>query len=42
MEQIAEWMSAAIAARNDEAKLDELKQAITDFALRFPLPSDNK
>lgn len=41
METIAEWMSQAIAAREDDARLAELKQEVKAFALRFPLPSDS-
>lgn len=41
MEKIAEWMSLAIDARDDEAKLAELREEVKAFALQFPLPSDN-
>lgn len=41
MERIAEWMKQAIENREDEAKLDELKKQTKEFALKFPLPSDN-
>lgn len=40
MQQVAEWMSQAIAARNDDKKLGELKKQTKEFALKFPLPSD--
>ncbi|MGI9027837.1 MAG: serine hydroxymethyltransferase [Candidatus Saccharimonadales bacterium] len=40
MQQVADWMSAAIASRNDEAKLDQLAHEVKEFALQFPLPSD--
>ncbi len=38
MEQIAEWMKTAIDARDDEAKLAELRAEVTAFLADFPLP----
>lgn len=40
MDQIAIWMLDAINARNDEAKLEKIKQQVTAFSREFPLPSD--
>jgi glycine hydroxymethyltransferase len=40
MSQLADWMLAAIKARNDQAKLEQLKEEVTAFAKQFPLPSD--
>ncbi|HSX37033.1 MAG TPA: serine hydroxymethyltransferase [Patescibacteria group bacterium] len=40
MEQIAEWMKQAIDNREDEAKLNKLRDEVKTFALQFPLPSD--
>jgi glycine hydroxymethyltransferase len=40
MEQIAEWMAQALAAREDKTKLAALKAEVVEFARRFPLPSD--
>ena len=40
MATIAEWMKQAIAARDDAAKLQKLRQEVKEFALQFPLPSD--
>lgn len=40
MEQIAEWMLAAINARGDESKLASLKKEVSDLAQKHPLPSD--
>lgn len=40
MDQIAEWMKQAIEAREDEARLAELQQAVTTFVCDYPLPSD--
>ena len=40
MPRIAEWMKQAIDARNDEAKLAELRMEVEAFALKFPLPSE--
>lgn len=39
MTQIAEWMKQAIDARNDESKLTQLQQEVTELAKQFPLPS---
>ncbi len=41
MEQLAEWMKQAIDNYDDQNKLDALRQEVTTFALKFPLPSDN-
>lgn len=41
METIAEWMKQAIDSRDKPEKLAVLKKEVTEFALRFPLPSDN-
>ncbi len=40
MELIAEWMKQAILNKNDDKKLSKLKAEVTDFATKFPLPSD--
>ena len=40
MVTLAEWMSRAIAAHDDSAKLAALQQEVKTFALQFPLPSD--
>jgi glycine hydroxymethyltransferase len=42
MAQLAGWMKQAIDARDDEAKLQKLHEAVKTFALKFPLPSDNR
>jgi glycine hydroxymethyltransferase len=41
MPRIAEWMKLAIDARDDDQKLNELREEVETFALQFPLPSDN-
>lgn len=41
MAQIADWMKQAIDARNDQAALEKIRKEVTQFALEFPLPSDN-
>jgi glycine hydroxymethyltransferase len=41
MAQIADWMLAALQAKNDEKKLASLKSEVTLFARQYPLPSDN-
>ncbi len=40
MEQIADWIHQAILHREDEARLEELRTAVREFALHYPLPSD--
>ncbi|HVC36427.1 MAG TPA: serine hydroxymethyltransferase [Candidatus Dormibacteraeota bacterium] len=40
MTQIAEWMKQAIDSRQDISKLQDLRQEVKKFALKFPLPSD--
>jgi glycine hydroxymethyltransferase len=41
MATIAKWMKQAINNREDEAKLNKLRNEVKQFALQFPLPSDN-
>ena len=40
MAQIADWMHQAIEHRDNEARLEELRSAVREFALKYPLPSD--
>jgi glycine hydroxymethyltransferase len=40
MAQVAEWMLGAVKNRQDEQRLQSLRQEVTDFATQFPLPSD--
>lgn len=40
MVTLAEWMKQAVDARDDAAKLAELRQAVKEFALQYALPSD--
>ena len=40
MEQIADWMHQAILHHEDETRLTELRSAVCEFALKYPLPSD--
>ncbi len=40
MKTIAEWMKLAIDAKDDQAKLAEIREAVKLSALKFPLPSD--
>lgn len=40
MEQIADWMKQAIEHREDPERLEELRTAVREFALKFPLPND--
>jgi glycine hydroxymethyltransferase len=42
MGQIAEWMKQSIAAQKDDKKLENLSKEVKEFALQFPLPSDQK
>ncbi len=41
MERIAEWMKLALDNRKDEAKLKSLHAEVTEYCLKFPIPSDN-
>lgn len=41
MVTIANWMKQAIDGRNDDKALDVLRDEVKQFALKFPLPSDN-
>lgn len=41
MAQVADWMHQAITEHDNPRALEALHQAVKDFALRFPLPSDN-
>ncbi|MFI5212621.1 MAG: serine hydroxymethyltransferase [Candidatus Saccharimonadales bacterium] len=40
MSQIAEWMKQAIDARDDDARLAQLRIDVVAFVQQFPLPSD--
>lgn len=40
MALVADWMEQAVKAKNDDKKLQQLKNQVTEFALQFPLPSD--
>lgn len=40
MDQIADWMLAAITARNDDKKLTTLRNEVVELSKQFPLPSD--
>lgn len=40
MEQVADWMLAAIKNRNDDKKLTALHNEVKKLCLKFPLPSD--
>jgi len=42
MTTVAEWILQAIKGRADNKKLDLLSNEVKKFALRFPLPSDQK
>lgn len=41
MEQIAEWMKQAIDNRDNEQILNKLSNEVKQFALQYPLPSDD-
>lgn len=41
MEQVADWIDQAIAAKNDEAKLESIHAAVREFTKQFPLPGAN-
>jgi glycine hydroxymethyltransferase len=38
MMQVADFIDAAIKARNDEAALASIRKQVTSFTARFPLP----
>ncbi|HXE10053.1 MAG TPA: serine hydroxymethyltransferase [Verrucomicrobiae bacterium] len=38
MDQVAEWIDRAITAKDDDAKLQTIREEILDLAKRFPLP----
>lgn len=40
MQKVADWMKQAVDNRDDEKKLNMLRDEVTEFALTFPLPSD--
>lgn len=40
MPQLADWIKQGIAAHSDKRKLDDLRMAVREFAMQFPLPSD--
>lgn len=40
METVAEWMKQAIDNRDNEDKLNKLREEVKTFALKYPLPSD--
>ncbi|MCL2444926.1 serine hydroxymethyltransferase [Candidatus Saccharibacteria bacterium] len=40
MVKVAQWIKAAIDAREDDAELKKLRAEVKEFSLRFPLPSD--
>lgn len=40
MTKIADWMKQAIDNREDDQKLNKLREEVKAFALQFPLPSD--
>jgi glycine hydroxymethyltransferase len=41
MEQVAEWMKQAIDNVENASALDKLRSEVKEFALSYPLPSDN-
>ncbi len=41
MALIADWMKQALDSRNDDKKLEQLHKTVTEFCLKFPLPSDS-
>jgi len=40
MASVAEWMKQAIDNRDDDTKLNTLREEVRQFALQYPLPSD--
>jgi glycine hydroxymethyltransferase len=37
---VATWMHEALTKRNDQNALAQIRSAVTEFSLQFPLPSD--
>lgn len=42
MDQIAEWMTAAIKNHGDSGKLEQLRKEVKAFCIKYPLPTDGK
>jgi glycine hydroxymethyltransferase len=42
MARVAEWMKQAIDSRDDDAKLEKLRNEVKEFVREFPLPSDSR
>ncbi len=42
MDQIAEWIDAAIQKRNNDTAINKLRAEVKAYCLKFPLPSDKK
>jgi glycine hydroxymethyltransferase len=42
MATLADWMKTAIDARKDDRKLADLHRQVTEFSLKYPLPSDKQ
>lgn len=40
MAQIADWMKVALDNRGDDKKLAKMHEEVTEYCLKFPLPSD--
>jgi glycine hydroxymethyltransferase len=40
MGMVATWMHEALTKRNDQNSLAQIRAAVTEFSLQFPLPSD--
>ena len=38
MRNIATWIVEAVHAREDKSKLDQIKSAVTELSLQFPVP----
>ena len=41
MEQIAQWSVEAIAAREDAAKLEQIRREVVKLAQKFPVPGND-
>ncbi|HUY85000.1 MAG TPA: serine hydroxymethyltransferase [Candidatus Dormibacteraeota bacterium] len=42
MERVADWIDKAIAAKNDDTKLDSIHAEVREFTKQFPLPGGTK
>jgi glycine hydroxymethyltransferase len=42
MDQVAEWIDAALRSASDEKKLAKIRREILEFTKSYPLPGEKK